>query len=205
MNRGLSNLAYLKANNHLNWWDKEGDVISLDSMQDAMRGIERARELHPQHPHYMTIKAQLHEWRGYSGIDPDADQREDYRQALALYRQSIEQRPLWPNSYVSYAMTKWRLNEWDSDMRWAILKADQFGPYTPEVHSGLVQIGFEEWRRQPGERPDYLQRHVVRGAHNPLSRRELEGYFTDNKIPRLVACRWLKATEDVKPLRVCGK
>lgn len=196
---GLANLAYLKADNNLNVWSDQGEVISLDSMKAALQGIDRALDMHPQHPHYLTIKAQLHEWRGYSGIDPSVSAQQDYRTALEYYRKAIKQRPLWPNSYADFAMTKWRLNEWDQEMRWAILAADEFGPFTPEVHKALVMIGFEQWRQQPGVRPDYLQRHVERAAQNPVSRRELDTYLANNKIPRLVACRWLQGSH----LRAC--
>jgi len=153
---GIANVEYYKADHALISWHKSADNLSVTSWQYALKSITSANNLHPTHPLYLDIKGKVLLW-GIS-LDPEASQRagvatgrdELLNAALVTFKQSLKIRPVWANTWIDFAMTKWHLNQIDDEFWSALENAEKYGPYMPEVNFGLADIYMAFWPQLSG-------------------------------------------------------
>lgn len=153
---GIANVEYYKADHALISWHKSADNLSGASWQYALKSISRANKLHPSHPLYLDIKGKVLLW----GINLSADERKNsgikiekdqlLNSALTTFKQSLHIRPVWANTWIDLAMTKWHLNQIDEEFWKALENAERFGPYMPEVNLGLATIYMAFWPQLDG-------------------------------------------------------
>lgn len=189
--QGLANLQVIHVENQLKYWYKLGRVASPASMDSALSAIERARELHPDNPYQLTLHARLLEWRAFSG---GSSATEDYRAALTLHQQAAALRPLWPDSWAEMAQLKIRLFEFDQDLDKYLARAASLGPYTPAVHTAIVQAGLPRLPALHDERREMLKTHMIRGIADHRSRdavlTQVSMYMQEREV-----CGWLAESE----------
>lgn len=194
---GLANISYLRAYHYLDRWHNEGKQSTPDEIQDALKYIQRANALHPNHPHYLNTYASVLLWESDS-LTNAQEQKAGYQAVLDLYERSAKLRPLWPNTWSAMVMVKWRLNEFDEQMQHYVERADVLGPFSPKVHEDLVQIGFALRQRDPFTQYDFFKRHLLRGLKDGKSRGSiLEQVKIHNAS--IITCRWLSQAEQLPP------
>lgn len=198
---GLANISYLRAYHYLDRWHNEGKESTPNEIQDALKYIQRANALHPNHPHYLNTYASILLWESDRLMDvqeQEQEQKAGYQAVLNLYERSAKLRPLWPNTWSAMAMVKWRLNEFDEKMQHYVERADVLGPFSPKVHEDLVRIGFALRRRDPFTQYDFFKRHLLRGLNDSKSR---DSILEQVKIHNasIITCRWLSQAEQSSP------
>lgn len=65
--------------------------------------------------------------------------------ALHTFEQNIRLRPVWANTWIDIAMSKWHLNQIDATFWTALDNAEKYGPYMPEVNLGLSTVYLAFW------------------------------------------------------------
>ncbi len=65
--------------------------------------------------------------------------------ALQTFEQNIGLRPVWANTWVDIAMSKWHLNQIDGVFWSALDNAEKYGPFMPEVNLGLSTVYLAFW------------------------------------------------------------
>ncbi|WP_406828060.1 VpsP family polysaccharide biosynthesis protein [Microbulbifer sp. ARAS458-1] len=183
---GLAHLEVLRVENQLRYWQKLGKVPSPASLNTTLAAIERANGLHPDNPYQLTLQARILEWRAYNNGQVI---EQDYRQALALYKEATTLRPIWPESWAEMAQVKVRLNEFDAELDQILTKADQLGPYTPAVHLVVAQSNFPRIARLRPEQLSLLQTHTVRGVQDHRSRKQVIA-LVERYGAEAQACEW---------------
>lgn len=142
---GIANAQYYIADHVLISWHKSQKNLNIESWQKALTAINKANELQPNHPLYLDIKGKVLLW-GLNLNDSDMMQKPELLNlALKSFKQSLEIRPVWANTWIDLAMTKWHLDQIDDEFWLALEKAEEFGPYMPEVNLGLSTIYMAFW------------------------------------------------------------
>ena len=129
---------FYKVRNIVTSWQEQGNTQSIEEYHLAKRAIESAVDSQPSHPLYQDLLAQVYEWGAISGYEP-AEQA--LNAAKTHYLLATQLRPLWPVTWGSLAMIKWRLQEFDDEMLSYLDMAAKLGPKKPEVHLLYVQLG----------------------------------------------------------------
>jgi hypothetical protein len=188
---GTASLSFYKVNNILAQWQAQGDKKTKEQYLLAKQDIISALDKHPNHPLYVDVMAQIYEWGAISGY-------EDSKQALGMakqyYLQASQLRPSWPVTWASLVMVKWRLQEFDEEMLGFLVNADKFGPFIPEVHILLSQIGLALYKNNNplliNIRPVF-ERHLALGMRNMNSRQTVINTINNSGLNKQV-CRWLR-------------
>ena len=142
---GIANVQYYIADHVLISWHKSPKNLNIGSWQKALSAINKANELQPNYPLYLDIKGKVLLW-GLNLNAPEVMQKPELLNlALNTFKQSLEIRPVWANTWIDLAMTKWHLNQIDDEFWLALEKAEKFGPYMPEVNLGLSTIYMAFW------------------------------------------------------------
>jgi hypothetical protein len=153
---GIANVEYYKADHALISWHKSADNLSAKSWQYALKSITHANNLHPSHPLYLDIKGKILLWgasldaQELKSTDIGIGREELLSLALASFKQSLQIRPVWANTWIDFAMTKWNLNQIDDEFWTAVANAEKYGPYMPEVNLGLASIYMAFWPQLNG-------------------------------------------------------
>jgi hypothetical protein len=187
---GTASLSFYKVNNILAQWQAQGDKKTKEQYLLAKQDIISALDKHPNHPLYVDVMAQIYEWGAISGY-------EDSKQALGMakqyYLQASQLRPSWPVTWASLVMVKWRLQEFDEEMLGFLANADKSGPFKPEVHILISQMGLALYKNNNPLlitiRPVF-ERHLALGMRNRESRQIVINTINNSGLNKQV-CRWL--------------
>jgi hypothetical protein len=188
---GTASLSFYRVSNILAQWQTQGDKQTNEQYLLAKQNIISALDKHPNHPLYLDVMAQIYEWGAISGY-------ENNKQALGMakqyYLQATRLRPTWPVTWASLVMVKWRLQEFDEEMLGFLVNADKFGPFIPEVHILLSQIGLALYKNNNplliNIRPVF-ERHLALGMRNMNSRQTVINTINNSGLNKQV-CRWLR-------------
>ena len=182
---------FYKVRNIVTSWQEQGNTQSIEEYHLAKRAIESAVDSQPSHPLYQDLLAQVHEWGAISGYEP-AEQA--LNAAKTHYLLATQLRPLWPVTWGSLAMIKWRLQEFDDEMLSYLDMAAKLGPKKPEVHLLYVQLGMALYA---SDHPmlltirDEFYHRISLGLRAPQSRQKALGLIKQYKAEKRV-CRWLR-------------
>lgn len=190
-NVGLASAWYFKASHYVDLWIKDEKLFTQQSWQDASEAIDKAIELHPNHPHYLLVKAKINEWGWYGSLmtSKELEQTESY------YRQAIALRTTWPNAYADYAyylgVTQFRVTEAFAQLH----QANLHGPYQPETYLRQLTVGMARWGNlNPSQKAVTLQ--ALKRAVSTDYRWFRQAVSIVNKagLTRL-ACNYLRASK----------
>jgi hypothetical protein len=139
VNTGLGNAYYFKTKSYLSQWQKNKN-INEQAYNQATSAIQKAIKYDPTNSYYALVHNSVTEW-GHSKLGMPIE----HNAHTARYTYAIAQRPLWPDSYAQYA---YYLAFYAHNLATAwpfLLKANELGPYTPQVLTTSLQIALAYW------------------------------------------------------------
>lgn len=144
--RGVANLVAQEARYQIDLW-RSGkslpDALKLDALQAE---LDRAHRLDPSNPILLEDMGRFQASRVDRANPDDPEVRAMRQQALASFRQALEQRPTSAHGYVNVALTKYRLGETDHEFSQALLQALHRGPWEPKVQLMSIELGLAAWQ-----------------------------------------------------------
>jgi hypothetical protein len=182
---------YYKVRNILSSWQEQGNQQTVAEYQWAKSAIQSAVDSQPSHPLYQDLLAQVYEWGAIAGYE---NENEALQAAKAHYLRETQLRPLWPVTWVSLAMIKWRQQEFDEQMLTYLQRASELGPKKPEVHLLYVQLGMALYA---SNHPmllsirDEFYRRISLGLRDAKSRGKVLALIKQYNAQKRV-CRWLR-------------
>ncbi|MBJ2135091.1 hypothetical protein JEU11_01355 [Paraglaciecola chathamensis] len=182
---------FYKVRNIVTSWQEQGNTQTIDEYQLAKGAIESAVDSQPSHPLYQDLLAQVYEWGAIAGYE---QHEQALNSAKAHYLRATQLRPLWPVTWASLAMVKWRQQEFDDEMLMYLEHANQLGPQKPEVHLLYVQLGMALYASNHPMlltiRDEFYHR-ISLGLRAPQSRQKVLDLIKQYKAEKRV-CRWLR-------------
>ncbi len=182
---------FYKVQNIVTSWQEQGNTQTIEEYQLAKTAIESAVDSQPSHPLYQDLLGQVSEWGAIAGYE---EAESSLRLAKAHYLRATQLRPLWPVTWASLAMVKWRLQEFDDEMLLYLQRASELGPQKPEVHILYVKLGMALYANNHPMlltiRKEFYHR-VALGLSAPQSRKKVLELITQYKAEKRV-CRWLR-------------
>ena len=189
---GAASLDYYLVKNIIDDWQNTLNNTDKADYARANKAIAEAQTSHPSHPLYRDLQGQLLEW---AAIKKFSDPQGALIEAKNYYLNAIKLRPAWPVSYASLTFIKWRLGEFDDEMKFYLEQANKFGPLKSEVHVLYVELGLALYA---ANHPFYLnlqpqiKQRISYGMRNNQSReRVLASIRSLNQYD--TACRWMKS------------
>jgi hypothetical protein len=190
-NYGLASLHFYSAQNAVSAWHADNHLQNEASYNIAAQSAYKASNLHPAHPLYTDLSAQIYEWGAIGGY-------EDASVALAsskdLYIKAAKMRPTWPVTYASLAMNKWRSNEFDAELINYLTLANKYGPKKAEVNILFVEMGLALYQSNKPfyvELRPYIKQRISQGIHNSQSQTRVLAAIEHYAATRTV-CRWMR-------------
>ncbi|WP_445777450.1 hypothetical protein [Shewanella sp.] len=137
--KGLASAYHFKSRFYIDQWS-EGNVPTDLQYANALLAADYAYNIDSDNAHYLLTLAKVMEWGVFSSLaQPNPPL---FNQ---LYTDAIRFRPTWPNAYSDYAYNLAFIQR-DINKAWPyLIKAQQYGPYTPEVLHQILSIGFASW------------------------------------------------------------
>jgi len=168
---GLADVFASQSTQQMVTWTKTKQIPTQTQWQFVLEAIERAHNLHPEHPDYFEILGRVFEWQALMN-DEQADgvATTARRQALQYFQRAVELRPVWPYGWASLALTKQRLNELDVDFVHAMAQAIHFGAHDGKVQLMIADAGLAVWR----ELDSQTQQQVMQMVANGMQKRPAE-------------------------------
>ena len=182
---------YYQVRNILASWQESGNQQTLAEYQRAKAAIQSAVDSQPSHPLYQDLLGQVYEWGAIAGYE---DQSSALQAAKAHYLRGTQLRPLWPVTWASLAMIKWRQQEFDDQLLTYLQRASELGPKKPEVHLLYVQLGMALYASNHPMllriRDEFYHR-ISLGLRDPKSRGQVQALIKQYDAQKRV-CRWLR-------------
>lgn len=182
---------FYKVQNIVTSWQEQGNTQTPEEYQSAKTAIEAAVDSQPSHPLYQDLLAQIDEWGAIAGYVPTEPALDAAKQH---YLRATQLRPLWPVTWASLAMVKWRLQEFDDEMLLYLQRASELGPQKPEVHLLYVRLGMALYASNHPMlvtiRKEFYHR-IALGLGASQSRKKVLGLIKQYKAGKRV-CRWLR-------------
>lgn len=119
------------------------DQFKLDAIQ-AELGM--AHDLDPNNPNLLEDLGRFNAARVDRGQAYDPEVRAMRQQALARFRQALEQRPTSAGAYVNVALMKYRLGEIDHEFSESLLQAMRRSPWEPQLQLIAIELGLATWQ-----------------------------------------------------------
>lgn len=186
---GGASLDYYMVRNAINEWQVKARIQTQAEFNQAKSAIQTANILHRSNPFYIDLSGQIKEWGAVSGFD----ERDGLLLAKINYLQATKIRPLWPVTWANLAMVKWRLQEFDEEMLGYLMKANELGSQTIEVHILFSRIGISLYA---ANNPMYTEiKQIVHtrlglGMRNSFSRAPIVSFIQSTESESVV-CRWM--------------
>lgn len=170
----LANLYANQVEYSLGSWQLSAPT-QLSQVDAIIHSAEQANQLHPDHPHYLTLAAKAWQWRY---LVSGASDSSALHQGLALYRQALTLRPNWANNHADVVRAKLWLGELDSEFNQAFMLADKYGAMTPAVHQVLAEAGLLSWPMLDKTQRQITTAHVALGLLHRKSRTAVIDFLT---------------------------
>lgn len=188
---GKASLDFYAVKNILALWQEQGQQPTSEQYQLAKKKILSAVNYHPNHPTYVDLLAQIYE-RG--AIAEFEGRSEALLLSKQYYLQATRLRPLWPVTWASLVMIKWRLQEFDQEMLDFLQHANTLGPKKLEVHVLYTKLGLALYRSNSPlflQLKDDIAHRIALGLQNSQSRSDVNAIIEEYKAQK-VTCRWLR-------------
>lgn len=182
---------FYKVQNIVSAWQEQGNTKTIEEYHLAKRAIKSAVDSQPSHPLYQDLLAQVFEWGAIAGYEPP---EQALNEAKVHYLRATRLRPLWPVTWASLAMIKWRQQEFDDEMLTYLQRAAKLGPNKPEVHLLYVRLGMALYDNNHPMlqtiRKEFYHR-IALGLRAPQSREKVLALIKRYGAQKRV-CRWLR-------------
>ncbi len=164
---GLSNFYVQSAHMEIERWSKPGQNFRGDEGARAVQYLTTSLDYSPHNPWALEEMGTL-QLRGISAFRDPQQAEAAARSANASFRLALRERPTSPFSWANFALTKLYLGEQDEALFRALERAEESGPWEPEVQQTVVFVGLAVWQRLNPARQATVVRAMDRGARrNP--------------------------------------
>lgn len=185
---GLSNFYVQSAHMEIARWSQPGQRIRGDDGTHVMRYLARSLHYAPNNPWTLEERGALQLRAMGAATDPRLAVAAA-RSANADFRLALEERPTSPFSWADFALSKLYLGEQDDALFRALGRAEELGPWEPEVQQAVIFVGLTVWNRL-----DSVERAAVVGAMQRGAQRDpgeiAEIAKTFNRIDLFCALRY---------------
>lgn len=149
------------------WTDETFTAESWYQVRDLM---ETAHWLDGSNPAFNHRMGSLY----HIGMNLIALDDKEARSQMALraqrhFRLSVDVRPAWGFTWASWALLKRDLGEFDSEMDTILANATRYGPWEPEVHHLITEVGLSAWGSLEEESRRVVSANVMRGLRSPVT------------------------------------
>ncbi len=164
---GLSNFYAQSAQLEIERWSKPGQTLRGDEGTRVMQYLGSSLDHSPNNPWPLEIMGTL-QLRSMSAAKDPQLAMAAARGANVNFRMALAQRPTSPFAWASLALTKLYLGEQDEELFRALERAEELGPWEPEVQQAVVFVGLTLWNRLNPAQQATVVRAMDRGARrNP--------------------------------------
>ncbi len=174
----LSNVYAQSAHMEVERWSAPGQKLRGDEGARVSRYLAKSLDYSPGNPWSLEQMGTL-QLRGMGALRDPQLALAAARSANANYRLALAQRPTSPFSWANFALTKLYLGEQDDELFRALARAEELGPWQPEVQQMVVFTGLTVWNRLNPSQQDAVTRAMQRGAQrNPGKFAEIAQTFS---------------------------
>jgi len=140
----VADIQAYKARYLLSQWEKEQRLPTETEVVYALNKVSSALNWAPSNTEYMDLKAHVLTYQGllYWGKVSFVGLTDE---AVGLYLRSTEIRPKWPYAWARLALLKAHRGEFDELYLQALLRANEYGPWEPNVQKTVVDAGLYGW------------------------------------------------------------
>ena len=160
---GLSNFYAQSAHMEIERWSEPGQRIRGDEGARVMQYLTQSLDYSPNNPWPLEELGTL-QLRGMSAIRDPQLAVAAARSANEDFRMALRERPTSPFSWANFALSKLYLGEQDDELFQALGRAEELGPWEPEVQQVVIFVGLTVWNRLNPSQQAAVVRAMERGA-----------------------------------------
>jgi len=174
---GLSNFYAQSAHIEIERWSKPGQRMRGDEGARVMQYLAQSLAYSPGNPWPLEEMGTL-QLRGMSAARDPKLAEATARSAMLNFRKALLERPTSPFAWANFALSKLYLGEQDDALFRALARADELGPWEPEVQQTVIFVGLTTWDRLSPAQQAAVVRTMQRGARrNPAKIAEIAKAF----------------------------
>ena len=164
---GLSNFYAQSAQLEIERWSKPGQTLRGNEGTRVMQYLGSSLYHSPNNPWPLEVMGTL-QLRSMSAAKDPRLAVAAARSANVNFRMALAQRPTSPFSWANVALTKLYLGEQDEALLRAIERAEELGPWEPEVQQTVIFVGLRLWNRlNPAEQATVVRAKDRGARRNP--------------------------------------
>jgi tetratricopeptide (TPR) repeat protein len=160
---GLADIENQKVRVSINRWENDIDSYSTEDWDKTFSYTKTALEKDPYNPDLLSLMANIYEWNSFQG-DDQLQNNQRAQLALEYYRKAVELRPQWPYTWSSIALLKYKMSEFDQELRLALINATELGPWEPNVQKIVAEIGLHSWNDLAHSQRIMIVENIKRGV-----------------------------------------
>ena len=166
---GLSNFFVQSAHMEIERWAKPGQAYRADDWTRVTQYLAKSLHYSPRNPWSLEEMGTL-QLRGINAARDPLLAVAAARNANANFRRALAERPTSPFTWANLALTKLYLAEQDDELFQALRRAEELGPWEPEVQQTVVFVGLAVWNRLNPDQQAAVLRAMERGAQRHAGR-----------------------------------
>ena len=187
-NEGLSNFYAQSAHLEIERWSKPGQRYRAEDWTRVMQYLGESLRYSPHNPWPLEAMGSLQLRSMSAARDPQLAVAAA-RSANVDFRMALVERPTSPFAWANLALTKLYLGELDNELFQALQRAEELGPWEPEVQQAVIFAGLTLWNRLNRAQQATVVRAMERGARrNPGKIAEIAKSF--NRVDLFCALRY---------------
>ena len=160
---GLSNFYAQSAHMEIERWSEPGQRIRGDEGMRVTQYLNKSLDYSPNNPWPLEELGTLQLRSMSTATDPGLAVAAA-RSAKADFRMALVERPTSPFAWANLALSKLYLDEQDDELFHALQRAEELGPWEPEVQQPVVFVGLAVWNRLNPAQQAAVIRAMDRGA-----------------------------------------
>ena len=177
-NEGLSNFYAQSAHLEIERWSKPGQIMRGDEGARVTQYLARSLAYSPRNPWPLEEMGTL-QLRGMRAAKDPQLAVSAARSAKLNFGLALIERPTSPFAWANFALSKLYLGEQDGTLFQALTRAEELGPWEPEVQQAVIFVGLTVWNRLGPAQQAAVVRAMQRGAQrNPVKIAEITRAFT---------------------------
>lgn len=160
---GLSNFFVQSAHLEIDRWSEPGQRIRGDEWMLVLQYLAKSLHYSPNNPWSLEEMGTFHLRRMSAATDSRLAVAAA-RSANVDFHMALMQRPTSPFAWANLALTKLYLDERDDELIQALGRAEELGPWEPEVQQTVVFVGLAVWNQLNPAQQATVVRAMERGA-----------------------------------------
>ena len=197
---GLSNFYAQSAHLEIERWSQPGQRLQGNEGTRVMQYLANSLDYSPRNPWSLEEMGTL-QLRGVNAIRDPLLAVAAARSANANFRAVLAERPTSPFSWANLALTKLYLDEQDDELFRALGRAEELGPWEPEVQQTVMFVGLTVWNRLSPAQQAIVVRTMRRGAQrDPGKIAEIARNFDRIDLFCALGYSGLQGTGSCKPI-----